>query len=95
MNNSAKSSKFYYLTFCFLYIALASSPFTVSYNRKFIRASRLTVDTAITFLNLTAIDWNPLTYSVVYSDSLPNITKSSAVIAIDDIHIYFRQGEQI
>ncbi len=85
----------YSLVFYILSFALASTSYAVSYNNKYLKTGKITIATSTSFYNLTAADWNPLTYTVNYADSFPNITKSSAVIATDDIHIYLRSGEQI
>jgi hypothetical protein len=68
------------------------SPFTVSFNTHFLKADRFSIDTSTSYNNASAVPWNPLTFTVSYSDAFPNAVNTSVVIATDSMYIQHSGG---
>jgi hypothetical protein len=50
-----------------------TSPFAISYNSRYLRADKFSPDTSQTFANASATALTPLSYSVNYLESFPNV----------------------
>lgn len=71
------------------FLIASQHPFTVSFNRHFLKAGHFSIDTSRFYHNASAAPWNPLTFIVGYAEAgfSNEVNTTSVVIVIYEMYI--------
>jgi hypothetical protein len=80
------------LLLAFLWTSQLVSASSNSFNTRYLRADRFSIDTSQTYNNSLAANWDPLDYSISLSGIFDNFSNVSLVLAVDDLNVEHNQS---
>ncbi len=79
------------LLLAFLWTSQLVSASSNSFNTRYLRADRFSIDTSQTYNSLAA-NWDPLDYAISLSGIFDNFSSVSLVLAVDDLNVEHNQS---